>query len=88
MTLNDQHKRGLIHDILKTHHLDGVASQSEYEQLYRATKKWLDGQATDDYTGTLQAVHDYSAQAINMDGYDEHLSNNKSNLESWVQTLS
>lgn len=88
MTLTDQHKLGLILDILKTHHLDGVASQSEYEQLYRSTKQWLDGQTPSEHSGTLQAVHDYSAEAMNMDGYDDHLTNNKSNLESWVQSLS
>lgn len=88
MVLNDEHKLGLIRDILKTHHLDGVASQSEYEQLYRTTKKWLERQTNNAYNDTLQAVHDYSAQAINLDGYDEHLSINKSNLETWVQSLS
>ncbi|MGV3489002.1 MAG: YtzH-like family protein [Tuberibacillus sp.] len=88
MGINDQHKIGLILDILKTHHLDGVASQSEYEQLYRATKHYLENQANNDYADTLKAVHDYSAQAINLDGYDDHINSNKSNLETWVQSLS
>jgi len=88
MAITDQHKLGLILDILKTHHLDGVASQSEYEQLYRATKNYLDNQTNNEHTDTLKAVHDYSAQAMNLDGYDDHITSNQSNLESWVQSLS
>ncbi|WP_051263253.1 YtzH-like family protein [Tuberibacillus calidus] len=87
MAINDRHKLGLILDILKTHHLDGVASQSEYEQLYRATKQYLDEIPDHEHAETLRAIHDYSAQAMQMDGYDDHIHNNKENIASWVQTL-
>ncbi|WP_077614741.1 YtzH-like family protein [Caenibacillus caldisaponilyticus] len=88
MGLSDRDHIGLIRDILKAHHLDGAASQSEYEQLYRTTKRLLDGhRAGQADAATLQAIHDYSAKAIPLSAYDEHLSENKSNLETWINRL-
>ena len=86
LTTNDQ--LNLIKDILKTHHLDGAASSNEYQQLYRVAQTLMNNTDFNANSDTLQAISDYSAKGMALSGYDEHLSENKDNLNSWIQTLS
>ncbi|GGH89161.1 Fic family protein [Pullulanibacillus pueri] len=89
MSLTANDRLNLIKDILRTHHLDGAASSSEYQQLYR-TAQTLINDSNEQVTNaneTLQAISDYSAKGMSLSGYDDHITENKDNLNSWLQTL-
>ncbi|MFC7393586.1 YtzH-like family protein [Scopulibacillus cellulosilyticus] len=87
MVLSKQHKLNLIRDILNSHHLDGAASAREYEQLHRSTESLMSEMADEPLNGTLEAIHQYSRQGMQLKAYDTHLSDNKENFQSWLNQL-
>jgi len=88
MTLTPNDKLTLVKDILATHHADGVAHASEYEQLYRIVQNLLDDWDTSAQVTTLQAIHNYCAQGLELTDYADHLTENKDNINIWIQSLS
>lgn len=87
MTLSESHQKQLVRDILNSHYGDGAATQSEYEQLYRTTNAIMNSGTQDGLAGTIKAINGYSETGMNLDGYSDHLNQNKDNLSTWIQDL-
>ncbi|MBM7644875.1 hypothetical protein JOD45_001082 [Scopulibacillus daqui] len=87
MVLSQKHKLHLIRDILNTHHHDGSASVREYEQLHRSTESLLSETADEPINEILEAIHQYSKQGMALNTYESHLSDNKDNLQKWLNQL-
>lgn len=87
MTLSSNHSMQLIKDILNAHYGDGAATQSEFEQLYRTTNVMMNTGQYSDISNTIQEINGYSATAMTLDGYDNHLNDNMGNISAWIKDL-
>ncbi|GGE55184.1 hypothetical protein GCM10011391_37740 [Pullulanibacillus camelliae] len=87
MTLTPNDKLNLVKDILTTHHSDGVANASEYEQLHRIVQNLLKDSSTTPQANTLQAINAYCSKGLELTDYNDHLTENKDNINTWIQSL-
>lgn len=85
--LTTDHHKQLLKDILNTHYGDGAATLSEYEQLYRSTNAMMTTDEQTNLSNTIRAINGYSEIGMKLDGYDDHLNQNRGNLESWIEDL-
>jgi len=87
MTLTLTDKLNLVKDILTTHHSDGIAHTSEYEQLYRIVQNLLSDRNTSAQVTILQAIDDYCSKGLALTDYTNHLTENKDSIAMWIHSL-
>jgi len=89
MTLDVNHQLTLLHDLLDEHHLELDGQVAEYQQIKRLIKSLMANDSVQDeqLAQLLPEIYNYGLKGENAQNQNEHISENKTNIEQWKSAI-